>query len=155
MWISQINDISQPGGFLPPEMIVCGGSLRIGLWWNVWSVEDKLKNLSTCLCLWSTTFCSFRKIKCEGRAEYFPFLIPSVVSSNTACLPLQRPCNFEDMVLFSHKFTGVKINGLSWASSGLKTYKEHRASQCQDFQERQQAPWQLSQPDRGSRYLQQ
>lgn len=82
------------------------------------------------------------KLNAKAGLSFSLFLIPSVVSSNTACLPLQRPCDFEDMLLFSHKLQESK----SMASSGLKTYKDHREAQCQDCQERKQAPLQLSQP---------
>lgn len=48
-WVSQINDISQPSGFLPAEMIIYGGSLSTGLGQNFWSVQDKWKKFSISL----------------------------------------------------------------------------------------------------------
>lgn len=43
---SQVNDISQPSGSLPAEVVVDGGSLTTGLGQDFWSVQEKLKYFS-------------------------------------------------------------------------------------------------------------
>lgn len=64
--------------------------------------------------------------------SFYLFLIPSVVSSNSACLPLQRPRDFEDMLLFRHELQESK----SMASSKLPLGSRPPQS-----------------PDQGSRYV--
>lgn len=83
------------------------------------------------------------------------FLIPSVVYSNTACLPLQRPCDFEDMLLFSHELQESKSMASSKLPVGLRPTKSTEKHSAKISRKESKPLCSSSSPDLGSRHVQQ